>query len=133
MAKKTKRIITTLLMACFCCTAAVVVNAQNGSDQPVDFQIGDMGSIDIPIYRTPVVVPVQGYYVSFLNTLYLSFVYDVGVVNITVENIYTGECITGSTPTDIGVLAVPLGSGSGFYIITISRDNGQRYVAKLHT
>lgn len=125
-----KRILTTLLMVC--CIAASSM-AQNGSDQYVDFQIVAQGHVDTPIYRAPAIIPVQGYYFSFLNTLYLSFTRDLGMVNVNIENDMTGELISEVIPSDSGAQAIPLGSSSngGIFTITLSSPNGQQYIAIL--
>ena len=88
-----KRIVT-LITACSFCLATITINAQNGSNQLVDFEIEAQGHVDTPVYRAPAMAPVQGYYVSFVNTLYLSFAYDMGNVTVTVENIGTGEFLS---------------------------------------
>lgn len=125
-----KRFVTTLIMVYCCCLAAITINAQNGSDQVVVFEI-EKDHIDTPIYRAPAIVPVQGYYVSFINTLYLSFIYDMGNVTVTIENIVTGESLSESIPTESGLQAIPLGANNGLYVITIIVPGGQQYTAEL--
>jgi len=121
-----KRIVTTLFMAC---CMIISVKALNGTDQTVDFRV-EKAQVDTPIYRAPAMVPVQGYYVSLINTLYLSFAYDMGDVTVTIENTWTGEFLSETIPTDSG-FAIPLGAESGLYTVTILRCDGQRYFAEL--
>lgn len=125
-----KRILASLLM--FCCIAASSM-AQNEPDQYVDFQIVAQGHVDTPIYRSPAIIPVQGYYSSYLNTLYLSFTYDLGMVNVNIENEMTGESMFEVIPTDSGAQAIPLGfsSNGGVFTITLSIPNGLQYIAVL--
>ena len=121
-----KRIVTTIFMAC---CIFISVKAQNGTDQTVDFRV-EKAQVETPIYRAPARIPVQGYYVSFMNTLYLSFAYDMGDVTVRIENTRTGEFFSESFTTDSG-MAITLGAESGLHIITIVRDDGQQYSAEL--
>lgn len=121
-----KRIVTTLFMAC---CMIISVKALNGTDQAVDFRV-EKAEVDTPIYRAPAMVPVQGYYVSLMNTLYLSFAYDMGNVTVTIENTEAGEFLSETIPTDSG-FAIPLGAENGLYTITIVRGGGQQYSAEL--
>ncbi len=123
-----KRIITILLMIC-CISAGL--NAQNDSDQYVDFQIVAQDDISIPIYRSPALIPIQGYYVSSLNTLYLSFAYDLGSVNIRIENVTEGVYYSNNFPTDSGTQTIILSSDSGLHSITLSVPGGLQYKAEL--
>lgn len=125
-----KRFFTTLLVVFFFATAT---NAQNGSDQNVDFQIVAQDDISTPIYRGPLDIPVQGYYSSFLNTLYLSFTYDLGMVNVNIENEMTGESMSEVIPTDSGVQAIPLCSEGEIYTIMLSIPDGRQFIAILNT
>ena len=107
--------------------------AQNEPDQYVDFQIVAQGHVDTPIYRSPAIIPVQGYYSSYLNTLYLSFTYDLGMVNVNIENEMTGESMSEVIPTDSGVQAIPLCSEGEIYTIMLSIPDGRQFIAILNT
>ena len=122
-----KRILTNLLLIC---CIAITGYAQNGSNQVIDFQV-EKGQIDTPIYRAPAIIPVSGYYMSFINTLYLSFIYDMGNVTVTIENTVTGDSLSESIPTDSGLQAISLGADNGLYVITIIMPGGQQYIAEL--
>lgn len=124
-----KRIVRLFIM--MCCLATIHIYAQTGADQVVDFHIEKQGHSDSPIYRAPSIPPVQGYYISLTNTLYLSFSYDMGNVNVTIENTETGEFISEYIPTDSGVQSIPVGTYSRLYVITIVRGDGQQYSADL--
>lgn len=113
-----------------CCMTAAV-NGQNESDQFVDFQIVVQEDVGTPVYRAPAMIPVRGYYVSFLNAIYLSFDYNLGIVYIEVENSHTGEYLSGYIPTGSGFQLIPLGPDIGTYTITISTSAGKQYVAEL--
>ena len=123
-----KRLFTTLLI--ICCMAAAVYG-QNETDQPVDFQIVVQEDTGTPVYRAPAMVPVHGYYLSFLNALCLSFSHDLGVVHIEMENTGTGQHLSGYVPTGSGFQLIPLGSDTGCYTITITTSAGIQYAAEL--
>lgn len=124
-----KKLFTTLFMACCIATA---INAQDGSGQNIDFQILIQGHVDIPIYRSPAVIPVQGYYVSQLNTLFLSFSYNLGTVKVCVENANTGDVWYNSIVTNEGLQALALSGEGGLYVITLSTSDGQQFIAELY-
>lgn len=123
-----KHILSSLLM--LCCIAASSM-AQNEPDQYVDFQIVAQGHVDTPIYRNPANVPVHGYYVSAINTVFLSFSYDLGVVTVSIENTTTGESSSESVPTNSGIQVIPLTFGSGLYSIALVTPEGDQYSALL--
>lgn len=123
-----KRILLTIVTAfCF----VTLSFGQNGSDQAVDFQIVAQDDISTPIYRTPAVIPVCGYYVASVCCLNLFFSQDIGTVDVHIENISTGEHYSDSASTDNGVQLIPIGSNSGFYVITISISGVPQYYAEL--
>lgn len=123
-----KRILSTIVAAfCF----VTLSFGQTGSDQPVDFQIVAQDDISTPIYRTPTVIPVYGYFVASEYCLNLFFSQDLGTVDIHIENISTGERYSDSVSTDNGVQLIPIGSNSGFYVITISISGVPQYYAEL--
>ena len=109
-----KRILTTLLMVC--CIAASSMD-QNGSSQYVDFQIVAQGQVDTPIYRTPAIIPVQGYYSSSINTLYLFFTYDLGIITVSIEDTSTGDFISESMSTNNGMQSITTNLQAGHYIV----------------
>lgn len=123
-----KRFITSLLVVF---SFLAIANAQNGNNQNVDFQIVAQDNISTPIYRSPVDVPITGYYVSSCNMLFLSFAYDLGDINVVIENAYTGEYLSETISTNMGVQSIPLREDEGYYTIIISIPNGLRYVATL--
>ena len=61
----------------------------------------------------------------------LFFSQDIGTVDIHIENISTGEHYSDSASTDNGVQLIPIGSNSGFYVITISISGIPKYCAEL--
>lgn len=110
---------------------AAAAYGQNETDQSVDFQIVVQEDTGTPVYRAPAMVPVRGYYVSFLNAICLSFSCDLGVVHLEMENTSTGQHLSGYVPTDSGFQLIPLGSNPVCYTITISTSTGVQYVAEL--
>jgi hypothetical protein len=124
-----KRILTILLMAC---CSAVASKAQNGSDQYVDFQIVAQGHVDTPIYRAPAIIPVQGFYSSISNTLYVSFDYDLGVIGIYIENVTAGNiCNNGNIYANSGIQAIATDLDAGTYLIRIYTSTGVQYSSEL--
>lgn len=108
----------------------ITIYAQNGSDQNIDFQIVAQDNIGTPIYRAPVVIPIRGQYIALSETLYLSFSYDIGVINVQVENLFTDEYTSDDIPTNSGVYAITIMSNTGQYKITITTQGGQQYFAE---
>lgn len=122
-----RQIITSLIMA-FC--LVTVCLGKNSDDKRIIFRPPTKDTIDKPIYRAPVNVPVQGYYVSMQNTLYLSFTYYVGEVDVEVQNLSSGECSYGTVSSDEGTQAVPLFDNGSFYRITLTTSGGTQYEAE---
>ena len=123
-----KRVITTILVAI---SISIACYAQNGSDQDVDFKIDVQDEISTPIYRSPAVVPVHGFYVSSVNTVYLSFDFPIGDVTYYVQNIEIGYMNSGIIPSDSGTQTLPLPESSGAYRITLATSTGQRFIARV--
>lgn len=122
-----RRIISSLIMALCLLTVCL---GKNSDDKEIVFSIPPEKSVHKPIYRAPVNVPVQGYYVSMQNTLYLSFTYYVGEVDVEVQNLSSGECCYGTVSSDEGTQAVPLFDNGSFYRITLTTSGGTQYEAE---
>lgn len=124
-----KILISILTILCL----ASVCYGQTTPDQDLDFQEGPGQTPTRPIYRAPSKqgIPVHGYYLSVMNTLFIDFSYSMGEVDVTIENLNTGDFYCGSIPSDSGIQAIPLPDNTSEYVITLTLETGKRYIASL--
>lgn len=63
---------------------------------------------------------------SDLNILSISSIYNVGEVNVVIENLTTGEYVEDSFNSSISAL-FPISGNSGLWTITLSLESGEEY------
>ena len=86
---------------------------------------------DIPIPRTPSMVPISATYNSMMSSILLYFESNLGEIEVEVLNTYTGYYDSGYINTLFLSAVIPITGGPGHYIITFTLPSGQQYQGEL--
>ncbi|MBQ9185185.1 MAG: hypothetical protein IJ151_04870 [Bacteroidales bacterium] len=78
-----------------------------------------------PTYRAPAVIPLSCFYYPSLDTIYLTFMSDLGASAITVISVSTGT-IDNYIQNGAGLCVIPI-SSSGLTYIDIYTEDGHHY------
>lgn len=81
--------------------------------------------------KSPAVVPISACYNSFILTVSLFFVSNLGEIEVEVMNTTTGGYDSGTIDTQFLYATVPITMGSGHYLILFTLPSGQRYKGEL--
>ena len=111
-----------IVMAILCCEIAV--KAQNLGEEAVEIEVVKELP-DSPTLRAPAVIPIAGSYYPSLDTVYLTFLSDLGASTITVTSVSTGT-IDNYIQNGAGLCVIPL-STSGLTVIDIYSGDGHHY------
>ena len=116
------------------CLSSPFLHAQTGGDDPVVIVISGEGGGNGggngsgPIRHAPARIPIQAAYYPSSSTLLVSFMYDLGLVAIEIENLTTGESIQTNVNAVQGVHPFSLPNVAGDYVITFTLPNGRVYI-----
>jgi len=77
--------------------------------------------------RSPAVIPVEAYYDSFISGIAITFLQDLGNVEVNVTNHSTGEYLEGTMTATTGTTVLPISGTEGVYTITFTLSNGTEY------
>ncbi len=72
-------------------------------------------------------IPLEAYYDSFSATIVISFISDIGNVEISVSNMNTGEYLNDSINAFLAPAFVPVSGDEGVYSITFVLSTGEAY------
>ena len=115
-------IVTFCVLTPFCFTQPI-------DDDPIVVIIGQGGDEgSTPVHRSPARIPIQASYYPSSSTLLVSFMYDLGLVAIEIENLTTGESIQTNVNAVQGVHPFSLPNIAGDYVITFTLPNGRVYI-----
>lgn len=78
-------------------------------------------------HRVPARIPMEVSYVSFMSALKITFLNDLGSMDVNVTNHTTGEYISGTMNAVAGVTMLPISGTEGFYTITLTLPGGREY------
>ena len=87
---------------------------------------------DIPIPRTPSMVPISATYNSMMSSILLYFESNLGEIEVEVLNTYTGYYDSGYINTLFLSAIIPITGGQGHYIITFTLPSGQQYQGEFY-
>ncbi|MDE7127314.1 MAG: DUF3244 domain-containing protein [Bacteroidales bacterium] len=78
-------------------------------------------------HHAPARIPMEVSYVSFMSALKITFLNDLGSMDVNVTNHTTGEYISGTMNAAAGVTMLPISGTEGFYTITFTLPGGREY------
>lgn len=82
------------------------------------------------IHRSPEYVPIQAYYDDVLSVVCISFLQNIGEVEVTITNIFDGDTVEYEVNSMAGSVVIPLDGGSGNYQLSILLSSGKEYVGE---
>ena len=77
--------------------------------------------------RAPVRVPITAYYDSFTSSIIVSFIYDIGDVDVNVTNTSTGDFLEGTINAYGAPAIISISSATGYYNIHFVLSSGAEY------
>lgn len=72
-------------------------------------------------------VPIECVYDPMSNGIYTTFTSNIGYVDVSVENLLSGEYVCGTADSAAGQLFIPVSGSEGDYTITFITDTGVEY------
>lgn len=124
-----RKILSYLLILASLAVPACVFPAYCGGNE-------DSSGIDInqggdkeggPSHRAPALIPIEAAYNPSLSGVILDFLYDLGMVTVSVENLMTGEMARSVVAACAGVQFLPVSGEAGMYKIMFTLPDGRWY------
>lgn len=78
-------------------------------------------------HRSPSMIPIEAYYDSFVSGIAVTFLHDLGEVDVNVTNHSTGECLDGTMSALAGMTILPISGTEGLYTVTFTFPDGPEY------
>ncbi|MCM1176499.1 MAG: DUF3244 domain-containing protein [Clostridium sp.] len=100
-------------------------DGEKKSDKDIIIRIGDKKGGGR--HHAPARIPMEVSYMSFVSALRITFLNDLGNVEVNMTNNSTGEYIEGTVNASAGVTMLPISSDDGFYTITFTLSGGTTY------
>lgn len=100
----------------------------DSDDDPVTIFIGEPGIGDTPIIRGPDQIPISASYYSSLSTILVNCRYDLGSMNVEIENLTTGTYTQASINATQGVHPFLISGEAGVYEISFTLSDGHLYL-----
>lgn len=78
-------------------------------------------------FKTPVRIPFEVWVDSFTSIMEVYFLADIGELEISLVNIYTGESVDTVVDSSDGSVLIPFSATPGLYSISFFLSNGKEY------
>ena len=82
------------------------------------------------IQRSPEYVPIQAYYDDVLSMVCISFLQNIGEVEVTITNVFDGDAVEYEVNSIAGSVVIPLDGGPGLYQLSILLSSGKEYIGE---
>ena len=119
-----KRIV--LFLSLICLAAITSWSAKDGQ-QFIPIAVLDDTVVTGQTHRAPAFIPMQAYYDGFLTSVCVQFLQNIGDVEITITNLFSGNYVNYDVDSSAGGTFLPISGEEGFYRIVFSLDNGSEY------
>lgn len=93
----------------------------------INIKMRDKKSNQAHSHRAPAKIPIEANYNSFISGIAITFLQDLGNVEMNVTNHSTGEYLEGATTATTGTTVLPISGTEGVYTITFTLPNGTEY------
>ena len=127
--KKTIMFLTAVFMAIVSVAPVFADGKGDGGqkkDQDITIRLGTQKDSE-KRHHAPARIPMEVSYVSFMSALKITFLNDLGNMDVNVTNHTTGEYISGTMNAAAGVTMLPISGTEGFYTITFTLPGGREY------
>lgn len=118
-----------LILMCAILLSAIVPKAYSANSQRKHVQIKQKNcNIETNHrHRSPALIPIEAYYDSFISGIAITFLQELGNVEMNVTNHSTGEYLEGTITATTGTTVLPISGTEGVYTITFTLSNGTEY------
>lgn len=121
-----KKLVVLITMLFMVQMYGIALPASDGSDKtPITIIPGDEG--DVPIFRRPIVVPFECYYLVKSGSILIKNTSDVSIFNVEVLNLTTGDVFSKEVYSVSGTNVVSLMFLPGFYQLNLVLDSGELF------
>ncbi len=126
------RIVLTIVLISICC-CPLLANICNNDNGPIVVILKDKQTTgQTKTNRTPARIPIECYYYPYASNLELSFLSNLGTVDVVLENQTTGEMHDYVGNSASGRMVIPV-APDATYRMDITTENGHNYYAVFFT
>lgn len=120
----------TLILSLLLLTVSSTWASISEDPQPINIRILRNTTIGGETHRSPEYVPIQAYYDDVLSVVCISFLQNIGEVEVTITNVIDGDTVDYEVNSVAGSVVIPLDGGPGIYQISILLSSGKEYVGE---
>jgi len=108
----------------FTCPAFATAQTDGDNKKDKDIVIRTERRENGKFHHAPARIPMEVSYMSFASALKITYLYDLGDIEVNVTNHSTGEYLEGTMNATAGVTMLPISGAEGFYTITFTLPGG---------
>lgn len=82
---------------------------------------------DKNVFRAPAFIPIAAEYSYRYASIYVYFAYEVGVVNVEISNLNTGETVSETIDSGFDSHVIPISGSPGAYCLSFVLESGSEY------
>ena len=120
----------TLILSLLLLTVSSTWASISEDPQPISIRILRNTTIGGETHRSPEYVPIQAYYDDVLSVVCISFLQNIGEVEVTITNVIDGDTVDYEVNSIAGSVVIPLDGGSGIYQLSILLSSGKEYIGE---
>ena len=120
----------TLILSLLFLTVSSTWASTSEDTQPINIRILRNTPETERIHRSPEYVPIQAYYDDVLSVVCISFLQNIGEVEVTITNIFDGDTVEYEVNSIAGSVVIPLDGGPGLYQLSILLSSGKEYIGE---
>ena len=116
-----------LLLILLCTTNVVSWSAKDDNQQIIPIPVLDTTVETGKVHRSLPPVPIQALYDGFSSVIMVTFLQNLGEVEVTLTNLFSGNTAVDCIDSRINTAMLPVNLESGFYQITFLTSSGASY------
>lgn len=124
-----KKRLTLLLVVLLASTMSITINAKNDDPEgePIPIELNDPGESGNPIFRGPVIIPIEACFNSTFSQVSIQFLSYIGEVTIQLTNLSNNASVNTAIDSSCGSCIIPVTNGSGIYRIEFLLADGLQF------
>lgn len=120
----------TLILSLLLLTVSSTWASISEDTQPIIIRILRNTTMGGDTHRSPEYVPIQAYYDDVLSVVCISFLQNIGEVEVTITNVIDGDTVDYEVNSVAGSVVIPLDGGPGIYQLSILLSSGKEYIGE---